>query len=293
MLRPAQKRQHVEHLRLAYDVSSRRACRTVLLQRSVYYYKSVKSSQAPLRLRIKELAAARVRYGYKRIYILLRREGWKVNHKRVYRLYCEEELHLRSKRPNRRISAAHRANRPEATRVNECWSMDFVSDNLFNGRRIRSLTVVDNFSRECLGIWVDQSIRSEDVVSFMRRISFQRELPDRVFLDNGPEFIGKALDRWAYKNSVTLDFSRPGKPTDNAFIESFNGSFRDECLNLHWFLSLNDAREKIEAWREEYNTFRPHSSLGNLTPREFVERSASEGGNHNRLFLSATGTEKG
>jgi putative transposase len=114
-----------------------------------------------------------------------------------------------------------------------------------------------------------------------------------VFLDNGLEFIGKVLDKWAYENNVTLDFSRPGKPTDNAFIESFNGSFRDECLNLHWFLSLNDAKEKVEAWRDEYNTFRPHSSLGNLTPREFVEKSASEDGNHNRLFLSATGTEKG
>jgi len=245
-----------------------------------------------LRLRIKELAAARVRYGYQRIYILLCREGWKVNHKRVYRLYCEEGLHLRSKRPKRRINAAHRANCLVATRANESWSMDFVSDNLFNGRRIRSLTVVDNFSWECLGIWVDRSIRS-DVVRFMKRISWVRAIPERVFLDNGPEFIGKALDKWAYENKVTLDFSRPGKPKDNAFIESFNGSFRDECLNLHWFLSLNDAREKIEDWRKEYNTFRPHSSLGNLTPREFVERSASAGGNHNRVFLSATGTENG
>jgi putative transposase len=147
MLRPAQKRQHAEYLKLAYDISSGRACRTVLLQRSVYYYKPIKSSQTPLRSRIKELAAARVRYGYQRIYILLRREGWKVNHKRVYRLYCEEGLHLRSKRPKRRISAAHRANRPEATRVNESWSMDFVSDNLFNGHRIRSLTVVGNTSK--------------------------------------------------------------------------------------------------------------------------------------------------
>ena len=187
----------MDHLRIHYDVSQRRACRAMLLQRSSYNYKSIKSSQTPLRLRIKELAAARVRYGYRRIYILLRREGWSVNHKRVYRLYCEEGLHLRSKRPKRRISAAHRANRPEAKRINESWSMDFVSDNLFNGRRIRSLTVVDNFSRECLGIWVDQSIRSEDVVKFMQRISFQRGIPERVFLDNGPEFIGKTLDKWA------------------------------------------------------------------------------------------------
>ncbi len=214
--------------------------------RASYYYKSTKSSQAPLRLSIKELPATRVGYGYKRIYILLRREGWKVNHIRVYRLYCEEGLHLRSKRSKRRISVAHRANRPMATRINESWSMNFVSDIYFNGRRIRPLTVVDSFSREYFRIWLNQSIRSEDVVRFMKRISLGRGFPERVFLDNGPEFIHKVLDKWAYENKVTLDFSRQGKPTDNAFIESFNGSFRDECLNLHWFLSLNDAKEKIE-----------------------------------------------
>ncbi len=140
---------------------------------------------------------------------------------------------------------------------------------------------------------MDQSIRSEDVVSFMRRISFQRELPGRVFLDNGPEFIGKALDRWAYENNVTLDFSRPGKPTDNAFIESFNGSFRDECLNIHWFLSIQDAKDKIESWRDEYNTFRPHNSLGDLTPREFAEKYADRDQKNTQFFLSPTGTENG
>lgn len=260
---------------MAYDVSGRRACRAVLLGNSSYHYKSRRPEQTPLRERIKELAAARVRYGYRRLYILLRREGWTVNHKRVYRLYCEEGLHLRSKRPKRRVSAAHRANRPLATRMNESWSMDFVSDSLFNGRRFRAFTLVDNFSRECLGILVDQSITGAAVVEFIRRVSFRRGAPERIFLDNGPEFIGKVLDRWAYENGVTLDFSRPGKPTDNAFIESFNGSFRDECLNAHWFLSLQDAREKIEAWRKEYNEFRPHSSLGDIPPREFAVKTAT------------------
>lgn len=245
-------------------------------------------------MRIKELAATRVRYGYKRIYILLRREGWPVNHKRVYRLYCEEGLHLRAKRPKRRVMAAHRATRPLTAKINESWSMDFVSDSLFNGKRFRALTIVDNFSRECLGIWVDQSIKGEDVVQFMKRISFNRGAPERVFLDNGPEFIGKALDRWAYENQVTLDFSRPGKPTDNALIESFNGSFRDECLNAHWFLSLQDAQEKIEQWRTEYNTFRPHSSLEDLTPQEFAKRSTpATRVPKPRQILSPTGTEKG
>lgn len=259
---------------MTYNASGRQACRAVLLQNSSYHYRSIRPPQIPLRNRIKELAAARVRYGYRRIYILLRREGWKVNHKRVYRLYCEEGLHLRSKRPKRRVSAAHRANRPQATRLNESWSMDFVSDSLFNGRRFRAFTLVDNFSRECPGILVDKSITGEAVVQFIRRICFQRGTPERIFLDNGPEFIGKALDKWAYENGVTLDFSRPGKPTDNAFIESFNGSFRDECLNAHWFLSLQDAREKIEAWRKEYNEFRPHSSLGDIPPKEFAVKTA-------------------
>jgi putative transposase len=189
--------------------------------------------------------------------------------------------------------AAHRANCPEAKRLDESWSMDFVSDGLFDGRRFRSLTVVDSFSRECLGIWVDQSIKGEDVVRFMKRISWQRGAPERVFLDNGPEFIGKGLDKWAYENQVTLDFSRPGKPTDNAFIESINGSFRDECLNAHLFLSLQDAREKIESWRTGYNTFRPHSSLGNLTPSKYAKNHEGSDQEYIRFLLSPTGTENG
>ena len=147
--------------------------------------------------------------------------------------------------------------------------MDFVADQLFDGRKIRALTVVDNFSRQCVAIHVGQSLKGEDVVGVMDRLRVQHNrVPERIQVDNGSEFISKALDLWAYDNKVTLDFSRPGKPTDNPFIESFNGSFRDECLNAHWFLSLDDAREKIEFWRQEYNTFRPHSSLGGLTPDE-------------------------
>ena len=148
--------------------------------------------------------------------------------------------------------------------------MDFVADQLFNGRRLRALTIVDNFSRECLGIMVDHSLKGDDVVTMMDTIKQSTgRKPDRIKVDNGSEFISKALDKWAYENKVTLDFSRPGKPTDNAYIESFNGSFRDECLNTHWFLSLEDARGKIETWRQDYNEFRPHSSLNNLTPYEF------------------------
>lgn len=245
--------------------------------RSSFYYKPTKDSQEPLRQRIREIAQTRVRYGYRRIYVLLRREGWQVNHKRVYRLYKEECLSLRFKRPKRRISAAHRLARPELACVNQCWSMDFVADQLYNGRRLRCLTVVDNFSRECLAITVDHSLKGEDVVSTMVKIAFLLgRKPARIQVDNGSEFISKALDKWAYQNDVILDFSRPGKPTDNAFIESFNGSFRDECLNAHWFMSLEDARNKIEAWRQDYNEFRPHSSINNLTPSEFASYHASD-----------------
>ena len=223
-------------------------------------------------MKINEIAKTRVRYGYKRIHVLLRREGWSVNHKRVYRIYCEEGLNLRTKKPKRRKSAAQRVQRPPATFLNESWSMDFVTDSLFNGHRFRSLTIVDNFSRECLAIEVDQHIKGEDVVRVVERIKAMRGTPNFIKVDNGPEFISKELDKWAYENKVTLDFSRPGKPTDNAYIESFNGSFRDECLNINWFLSLEDAREKVEEWRREYNEWRPHSSLDNLTPSEYLEK---------------------
>lgn len=255
----------------AYGVSRRNACEVMMLNRSTYYYKPRKDSQEALHMRIKEIAETRVRYGYRRIAVLLRREGWHVNHKRVYRIYKEECLDLRNKRPKRRVSAAHRAERPTLTDVNQCWSMDFVADQLFNGRRIRALTIVDNFSRECLAIPVAHSIKGEDVVMTMDAIKhFAERVPRRIQVDNGSEFISKALDKWAYENDVTLDFSRPGKPTDNAYIESFNGSFRDECLNTNWFMSLQDAKDKIEAWRHDYNEFRPHSSLDNLTPSEFA-----------------------
>jgi len=205
--------------------------------------------------------------------LTLRREGWHVNHKKVYRIYCESGLNLRSKRPKRRVSAACREMRPVVSNVNQTWSMDFVADSLFNGRRIRALTIVDNFSRECLAIHVDHSISADKVVGVMQALKrFTGRMPGRIQVDNGSEFISKALDKWAYENKVVLDFSRPGKPTDNAYIESFNGSFRDECLNTHWFLSLDDAREKIETWRRDYNEFRPHSALDNMTPEEYVKK---------------------
>jgi putative transposase len=245
-----------------------------MLTRSVWYYKKVKSrDDTVLKQRITEIASIRIRYGYWRIYTLLRREGWHDNHKRVYRIYREEGLNLRSKRPRRNKSAAHRLERAAFTNSNQCWSMDFVCDQLFNGRRFRALTVIDNYTRKCLAIMVGQSLTGNDVVMQMEKIKTeQNAYPLRIQVDNGSEFISKVLDKWAYDNNITLDFSRPGKPTDNPFIESFNGSFRDECLNTNWFLSLQDAIEKIDRWRIEYNEYRPHSSLNGLTPSEMEEK---------------------
>jgi putative transposase len=260
-----------------------------MISRASMRYVPKKDPQEALRMRIKDIAATRVRYGFRGIHVLLRREGWHVNHKRVYRLYREEGLTLRTKRPKRRVSAQHRNIQSTASTINEAWSMDFVSDALFNGKRFRALTIVDDFSRECLNIFADQSIKGKGVADVLSFLGVIRGLPKRIRVDNGPEFISKDLDKWAYQNKVTLDYSRPGRPIDNAHIESFNGSFRDECLNTNWFLSLEDAREKIEAWRIEYNNFRPHSSLGNMTPAEYAAEYGSEETLETQFSLIANG----
>lgn len=272
-MRPVQKRVLAKDLIDNYRVSASRACDVVQLHRSAWYYKAHRREDFPLRQRIREIAETRVRYGMWRVYTLLRREGWEDNHKRVHRVYKEEGLNLRSKRPRRSKSAAHRLERPDISNLYECCSMDFVADALFDGRKIRALTLVDNYSRRCLAIRVGQSLKGSDVVAVLEDLWIKDGIvPKRIQADNGSEFIGKDVDKWAYEHGVTMDYSRPGKPTDNAFIESFNGSFRDECLNAHWFLSLDDACSKIEAWRMEYNSYRPHSSLEGLTPDEFIEK---------------------
>ena len=258
---------------MEYAISINRCCRLILLHKSVFYYKAKDRDDQLLRMRMREIAATRVRYGFERIFVLLRREGFRDNHKRVYRIYREEGLNLRSKRPGRSRCAAHRQPAMgNAAILHECWSMDFVSDQLYNGSRFRMLTVVDNYSRKCLAITAGQSLKGSDVVGVMKKLIFDHgQIPKRIKVDNGSEFISKALDQWAYEHDVELDFSRPGKPTDNPFIESFNGSLRDECLNTNWFLSMEDAREKLEVWRKDYNNFRPHSALGGMPPNEYIQ----------------------
>jgi len=250
-------------------------CRVLKIYRNAYRYKSKKDEQAYLRMRIKEIAETRVRFGYRRIHILLLREGWKINHKRVYRLYREEGLNLRRRLKRRQKIATRTPMTAIPSTLNECWAMDFVSDQLYNGKRFRTLTLIDLCSRECIALFAEKSITGEIVADVLDGLKHSRGLPKRIKVDNGPEFISKALDAWAYFNKVHLDYSRPGTPTDNAYIESFNGSFRDECLNTNWFLSMEDAKEKIERWKDDYNRLRPHSSLTYLTPQDYARQQAN------------------
>jgi putative transposase len=232
-------------------------------------YRSRSPGETELTERIKAIAYERRRFGYRRVHQLLRREGIKVNHKKVYRLYREAGLAVR-KRKRRKGIMVERQPLLLPEMPNHTWSMDFVMDSLANGRRIKCLTIVDDFSKECLDIPVANGISGEQVARTLDGIAAFRGYPMAVRTDQGPEFTGKALDQWAYQNGVELKLIQPGKPMQNGYIESFNGKFRDECLNEHWFTDLAHARELINQWRMDYNENRPHSSLGYRTPLEFA-----------------------
>ena len=274
MVSPQAKRAAVAVLMTERDFGVTRACGLIGISRSLYRYRSRRPDSGPLRARIAEIAAIKRRYGYRRVYLRLRREGWEVNRKRVYRLYREADLAVR-RRKRKRIGVFERKPLPKPTAANVNWSMDFVADGLIGGRRLRCLTMVDDCTRECLAIEVDTSLPGLRVQAVLERLADTRGLPQSITVDNGPEFDSKVLDQWAYRTGVQLSFIRPGKPNENAYIESFNGKFRDECLNEHWFISLAHARSIIEAWRIEYNEERPHSSLGYKTPKEFAAEAAS------------------
>lgn len=262
----------MKHLFKSFGLSARRACALVGISRNTLRHVPIKKeSDNVLRNRMRELAERRRRFGSPRIHVLLKREGLVVNHKRTERIYQEEGLSLRIRKRKKR-AAVTRLELPSPEKPNQGWSMDFVQDQLADGRRFRTLTIVDSFTRECPALEVDTSIGGNRVVRVLDRLAFLRGLPEAITIDNGPEFTSNALDEWAYRNNVKLDFIRPGKPIENAYIESFNGKFRDECLNDNWFLSLDDARKTIEAWRMDYNRHRPHSSLDNLTPMEYAEK---------------------
>ena len=236
---------------------------------AVFRYRGRRGDQSLLKMRMREIAATRVRYGYRRIHVLLRREGWHINAKRVYRLYRLEGLSLRLKQRKKRVSHL-RVEQPQVTAPNQRWSLDFMSDTLGSGRRIRVLTSVDHFSRVSPVVEVDTSLSGRRVIEALERAVRAYGLPTVICVDNGPEFAGRALDQWAHQRKVKLRFSRPGKPTDNAMIETFNAKVRLECLNQNWFESLKEAQLCLEQWRREYNQERPHSALRNQTPAQFV-----------------------
>lgn len=245
-------------------------CRLLELDRNTLRYRSRRQNDAALRTRIREIAEAKRRYGCPRIYVRLRREGWAVNHKKVERLYYRDEgLSLRRRR-RKKAAAVPRVALPKPTHPGRCYAIDFVHDRLVTGRRFKCLTMTDLYSKEVPVIEVDVSIGGSRVCRILDRLFATRSLPETLILDNGPEFAGTALDAWAAQHGVQLHFIQPGKPVQNAFIESFNGKFRDECLNEHWFLTLQEAQLVIEAWRREYNDERTHSSLGDVTPWEFI-----------------------
>lgn len=263
-----------------FGSSERRALRIVSMSRSAFSYTPKVRDSNAIRRRMHEITQARIHYGCERVLVMLRREGWRDNHKRVHRIYKEEGLSLRHCRPRRssRSSRSSRRRQPikVATAPNALWGMDFVSDALFDGRRFRLLPVLDHFTHECLEIVVDHSLRADDVAEAVARLVAQRGRPDAIKVDNGSEFAGNVMDRWAYENGVVLYFSRRGTPTDNAMVESFHGRLRQECLNEHWFLSLADARSKTEAWRRFYNEERPRSALAWKALAEFAREHGSQ-----------------
>lgn len=259
----------MSYARERWGFSERRACGLVGIGRSSARYRARRSGDQELRERLREKAGERRRFGYRRLHVMLAREGWTVNHKRIYRLYREEGLTVR-KRKRKRVARSERQPPQMPTGPNQLWSLDFVQDTLSWGRKFRLLTVVDVYTRESLAIEVDTSLSGVRVARVLERVTQERGArPVNVVLDNGPELTSRALDQWAYERGVGLQFIDPGKPQQNGYIESFNGRLRDECLNEHWFLSLPHARRTIEDWRLDYNLKRPHSSLGNLTPEEF------------------------
>jgi len=273
MVSPRLRRQAVVVMRSEVAVSERRACGLMELHRGTYRYCSRRPHDGTLRTRLRELAEARRRFGYRRLQVLLGREGWQVNHKRVYRLYVEEKLSLRRKRGRKRSGV--RQPLPEPVAANQVWSVDFMTDALSSGRRFRTLNIVDDYTRECLAIEVDTSLGGGRVVRVLEQLKQRRGLPRKIRSDNGPEFVSRAVDQWAYEQGLDWHTIQPGRPMENGYVESFNGRFRDECLNENWFTDLADAREKIVAWQQDYNQARPHSALGYRTPEEFAAQAVS------------------
>jgi putative transposase len=273
-VRPAQQRAAVAFVQERFGLSQRRACRLVSAVRSTVRYQGRPRDDHPLRIRLAELAAQRLRFGYRRLHVLLRREGIRVNHKRIERLYREAGLAVR-RRTRKSMTRVLRGRPPAPEAANEQWALDFLHDTVASGRTIRLLSVLDVFTREALALEVDTSLAGSKVVRVLDRLADERPLPTQLVLDNGPELIRRVLEEWAHNHRVTLHFIDPGKPMQNAHCESFHSRVRDECLNEHWFLGLADARQIVEEWRHDYNAERPHSALGYQTPAEFAQQAVT------------------
>ena len=239
------------------------------ITRKTLVYRSRRPPQDALRQRLRELAASRVRFGYRRLTVILRREGWRVNAKRVYRLYSEDGLTVRTK-TRKKLARRARVVTPRATRPNQKLSMDFMSAKLLDGRWFRVLTVIDQFTRECLALVADRAFNGHKVALTLSQIVAERGTAESITVDNGSEFAGRAMEAWSYQHGVRLEFIRPGRPVENGYIESFNGRLRDECLNVETFFDLADVRDKLERWRQDYNQVRPHSALADRAPEEFA-----------------------
>jgi putative transposase len=267
---PEARRIAVSYTVESLGISIRRSCRLVGVCRATYAYRLRDKGDGLLRVRLRELAEQRRRFGCPRLHVMLKRESLVINHKRTERIYREERLSLRLKKRKKK-AAVLRVMLPQAEHADQRWSMDFAADSTLARRRFRALAIVDDYSRECPAIEVDSSIPGAKVVDVLERLAETRELPEVITVDNGPEFAGRILDGWAYRRGIKLNFIRPGKPVENAYAESFIGRLRDECLNENWFSSVSEARDIIETWRRDYNEVRPHSSLDNLSPREFIE----------------------
>lgn len=275
MVSPTRRREAAHALQAGYAIALRRACRLVGQTRSTHYYRAKLAGKTlALRKRLKELAQARPRYGYRRLHTLLRREGWKDGIDRVYRVYREDGLSVRQK-PRKKRRAHTRVPPSPASAPRERWAIDFIHDTLADGRPFRVLSVIDVFSRSSEVLEAGIGFTGQRVAELLERAANGR-FPATITADNGTEFTSKALDAWAFEHGVKLDFTTPGKPTENGFVESFQGRFRDECLNTEIFTDMADARSKIRAWRDDYNRRRPHSALGNLSPAEYLRRWTSE-----------------
>ena len=260
-------RQDVAFVEQEKGLSERRACRLLELDRSSYRYEAVADGDAELRGKLLELARQKPRYGYRRLHVLLQRQGQAVNVKRVYRLYREEGLMVRRQRRKRLVRSVPAE--PRLQRANQEWAMDFIIDGLASGRMVRILSVVDAYTRECLALEADTSLGSGRVIRVLERLIAERGAPESLRSDNGPEFTSRRMIGWVEEHKITLIHIQPGKPMQNGHVESFHGRLRDECLNAHWFRTLNDVRTTLEKWRQEYNCERPHSGLDYRTPEEF------------------------